>query len=143
MKTSSYSNRLEAKLALPAPTEPLYTIAGGVITYKLFECKDELLVRLSKLGDSASWCFDRNIHNPVVFVRETRASDRAQGVRQLTMDAASIINHRLALRLCKDGDENPVYCLLQIGKDLELFVAYSEATGRKIVCSSVLVSGYG
>ena len=122
--------RVEAKLALPlpAPIEPKFVQADGIITFNLFDKNDfELECQLVKLGIDASWCFDRYFFQPILFVYEFRVSARREGLNQLAIDAACTLDHRIALGLEMHGVANPVYCLLQTGSRPELFIAYTEA----------------
>lgn len=131
---------MERPLALhrPGTSDPTKAIADGIVTFCMFststsdenEDEDEF-GKLAKTDPSFSWSPDflpskeMKTSQPMLMVYEAKVSLRFAAVNQLVYDFTTAINHRIALGLDVEDDKNAVYGLLQVGFDLELYVATS------------------
>ena len=134
---TSLNNRL--------PRNPKTVTSDASVVVELFTD----IFTLQSLGPlrSCSWLGGRsNIFEdqfqPLLAGYEAKVRDDAAGRHQLAMFAVTALHHRRAIGLDEEGDNNAVYCFLQVGHILRLYVASmnprdksdGELAPGKIVC---------
>ena len=116
---------MEAHLALHWPCNPKSAVADGIVTHEVF---GEENLDVAMMGPFTAWSADQksqymiDVFQPIIMVYEANLSNKRAGLHQLALYIATAIHHRIALGLDKEGDENAVYGLLQIGGRLTLYV---------------------
>ena len=116
---------METHLALHWPCNPKSAVADGIVTYNVFS-EDKLDVAMMR--PFTAWSADQksqymvDVFQPIIMVYKATLDNERTGLHQLALYIATAIHHRIALGLDKEGDENAVYGLLQVGSRLILYV---------------------
>ena len=163
LMTDSVILSVDATLDLPHPSEPPTAKADGIVTYNLrmVDNRDPYSFEFWDLYDFPPfrWSYgpyrssDGENIQPIIMVFKASADEHtgwlpeAVAVRQMSMCIATALHHCIALGIDEEGDNIPVYGLLQVATELRLYTGHARPPlpsdvhfKKRIVCCYLFLS---